>query len=195
MNNALAKSRSLLLENLTPEQRREFEAREAFTVEVKDERYEIRPDITERHRDHSKFCAIIPNLPVYDQMLARKLYLESDPEAFFKAANLFLPEGRLRLGCYRIDQGLAEQHFRVALMRAFSERGMDARLLEIRIVQDFYQHAYEITVRYAAQWGFNCLLDKEHWYTDNLAAVLDSTVSYLADGIWQASERHINSTR
>lgn len=191
MIDPVAKSRELLNANLTPEQRREFAVKDCFTVEVKDETYELRPDITERLSDHAKFCAVIPGLPVYDQMLARKLYLERDPEAFFKAANLFQFDGRRRFSGYRIDVGLAEQLFKIALMRRFSERGMDARLVEIRMEQCLNILAYEITVIYAGKWAISHSFDREHFYVDNLASILEAEAGYFADKTWQTSERDI----
>lgn len=181
------KSRSLLLDNLTPEQRREFEASGTFMVEVGGERYEIRHDITERASDHAKFCAFVPGLPVYDQMLARKLYLERDPEAFFKAANLFPHSGGItNLYGYR---SLAEQQFWIALTRSFSRRGMDARLIEMRVETVPHAPQFAITISYARRWNANHHINMEHFYIDNLATVLESLAGYFADGIYRAVER------
>src|SRR3990167_11414180 len=192
-NDPTAKSRALLVANLTPEQRHEFEAKESFTVKVKDEAYEVRPDITERLGDHARFCAVIPGLPVYDQMLARKLYLERDPEAFFKAANLFSPRNRLRDRAYRIDPAFAEQAFRVAVMHAFRQRGMDATLIEITIERRSMDHAYSISLTYARRWYVDRVFDIEHFYNENLEAVLESLANILADKILQVRDRDLRA--
>lgn len=101
MDDAILKSRQLLIDNLTPGQRHEFEIAGKFTVKTKGGDCEVKPGTTERLHDKKHFCATIPGLPVYDQMLARKLYLEQDPESFFKMANQFNFEIRWNLNNIR----------------------------------------------------------------------------------------------
>ena len=76
-------------------------------------------------------------------------------------------------------------------MRKFSERGMDPRLIEIRMERVLYNLTYEITVIYAGKWHASHLLDREHLYADNLASILEIEAGYLADKIWHGSERDI----
>lgn len=178
MIDAITKSHALLMANLTPEQRREFEAAEAFRVKIKDETYELRPDITERLSDHARFCAIIPGLPVYDQMLARKLYLEHDPEAFFRAANHFKPCTRPSFN--RIDPSSVWRYFRVALMRESSQHGMDPRLVEVRWAPPLNTNTYELCAIYAGRYNMRRVLDAGHLYSDNLAAVIDTEAQHIA---------------
>lgn len=89
---ALLKSRKLLCENLSPEQLKEFEASETFTVVAKgtSTRYLIRPirsfNVTEVDNERA-YCGTFPDVPIYDQMLAQKLYIENDPDTFFSQAN------------------------------------------------------------------------------------------------------------
>ena len=174
MIDPVSKSRALLNANLTPEQRRELSIKDCFTVEAKGEIYEVRADITERLRDHARFCAVIPGLPVYDQMLARKLYLEHDPEGFFKAATTF------EAGQRRRDLGLTWHYFRAVLIREFSARGMDPRLIEIRWIPMLNRAALELSAIYAGRHKAQRILDLEQLYVDDLAAVIDAEAQYLA---------------
>jgi hypothetical protein len=94
---AVAKARLLLEKALTPEQRRDLLARRCFYVKGKRFTYCIR----EGHAANvdaldstggviSRFCAHpVGRLPVYDVMLAQKLWIETDENMFLKKATLY----------------------------------------------------------------------------------------------------------
>lgn len=86
------KSRKLLKENLTKEQNEEFDHKGYFTVRVKGTGRELRiyqepsfnvvdPNVG------TKYCGRFIGVPIWDQMLAQKLYLENFPDDFFAVAN------------------------------------------------------------------------------------------------------------
>ena len=52
---------------------------------------------------------------------------------------------------------------------------------------------YEISVIYAGKWHASHLLDREHFYADDLASILEIEAGYLADKIWQASKQEIRA--
>jgi hypothetical protein len=91
---AVAKARVLLDRALTPEQRRDLFARGYFYVQGKRFTYRIR----EGHAGNvdaldpegcviSRFCALpLGRVPVYDVMLAQKLWIETDENMFLRKA-------------------------------------------------------------------------------------------------------------
>ena len=91
---AVAKSRVLLERALTPEQRRDLFARGYFNVKGKRFSYRIR----EGHSGNvdaldstgcviERFCAHpLGRVPVYDVMLAQKLWIETDENMFLRKA-------------------------------------------------------------------------------------------------------------
>ncbi len=90
------RARSLLLSCLSPPQRKEFKAKEAFTVVAKSgRRYRIAPGfnynivvLNDRGRAIGRLCAgPDEDVPVYDSMLSQKLWLENDEEGFLRVAN------------------------------------------------------------------------------------------------------------
>jgi hypothetical protein len=91
---AVAKARVLLERALTPEQRRDLFARRCFYVKGKRFTYRIREGhaanvdaLDATGRVISRFCAHpLGQLPVYDVMLAQKLWLETDENMFLKKA-------------------------------------------------------------------------------------------------------------
>lgn len=91
---ALAKARMLLERALAPEQRRDLLARRCFYVKGKRFTYRIREGhaanvdaIDCDGRVISRFCAHpVGRLPVYDVMLAQKLWIETDENMFLKKA-------------------------------------------------------------------------------------------------------------
>lgn len=87
-----ATAKALLLSLLSKKQQKEFLDSNGyrFTVEVGGEHFEILKTNTfsvHHQKTRSRYCMTTPGLPLYDQMAATKLLLESDPEAFFKIAN------------------------------------------------------------------------------------------------------------
>jgi len=92
-HSSLEKSYAMLMENLNDGQRGSFIKYEHFDIISQAERYRLSKDITTRLRDGTKYCVIFPGLPLYDQILARKLFLECNPEEFFRVANVFSPPG------------------------------------------------------------------------------------------------------
>lgn len=90
-----AKARVLLERALTPQQRRDLFARRYFYVKGKKFTYRIR----EAHSGNvdaldssglviSRYCAHpLGRVPVYDIMLAQKLWIETDEEMFLKEAS------------------------------------------------------------------------------------------------------------
>lgn len=185
----VAKSRKLLLENLTLEQRGEFERDGTFKVDVDGETYELRPDITERLSDKARFCAVVPGLPVYDQMLARKLHLERDPESFFKVANNLTAPRQADWTRQRAQVGRPPQsrelyeYFQIAMMHAFRERGMDARLLEVVVADVDFRHSVEVRVRYAECYQALSMVDCRHLQFDNLAEIVRQQAGLVASRI------------
>jgi len=88
---AIAKSKATLREQLTPAQRGDFDTTESFDVVVKGRGSFIVNNnrsfsVTER-ATNQQYCLTTPEAPIYDQMLAIKLLLESDPKTFFRTAN------------------------------------------------------------------------------------------------------------
>lgn len=84
---------NLLLRLLTPEQREEFVSFGYFTVAVaRRGKFVILPDAMFNVLDMvtgNCYCAIpATGVPIADLMLAQKLLLESDPDQFFRAANV-----------------------------------------------------------------------------------------------------------
>jgi hypothetical protein len=91
---AEAKARALLERALTPQQRRDLFARRYFYVKGRKFTYRIR----EGHSGNvdaldssgcmvSRFCALpLGRVPVYDVMLAQKLWIETDENMFLKRA-------------------------------------------------------------------------------------------------------------
>jgi hypothetical protein len=94
---AQAKARVLLERALTPRQRRDLFAERCFYVKGKRFTYRIR----EGHSGNvdqldcaglviGRFCALpLGRLPVYDVMLAQKLWIETDESMFLKKAALY----------------------------------------------------------------------------------------------------------
>ena len=178
MNDPVAKSRQLLIANLTPEQRHEFEAENQFTVRTGSEEYRHKPEITERISDGTRYCAILPDTPVYDQMLARKLHLERDPDTFFRVANVFgVPRSRLSA----IDSWF--DYFRVAVFHECDRYGMDRRLIEIQQTQDDLGHRIQIGLRYANRYNYMQFLDADHIRCNNLADILRTTAEVCVGGL------------
>jgi hypothetical protein len=91
---AVAKARVLLERALTPQQRRDLLARRCFYVKGKRLTYRIREGhaanvdaLDSTGRLISRFCAHpVGHLPVYDVMLAQKLWIETDENMFLKKA-------------------------------------------------------------------------------------------------------------
>ena len=92
---ALARARALLDRALTPEQRRDLFARGYFEVKGKRFTYRIREGHTGNvdaldsdGRVISRLCAHpLRRVPVYDVMLAQKLWIETDESMFLKEAS------------------------------------------------------------------------------------------------------------
>lgn len=101
---AMARSRELLLEHLTPAQRESFERNKWFVIEggKSRQRYRIRAavhmvanvDVIAVRDDGSevvshRLCAHcrLDEVPLFDQLLAQKLMLEFDEERFLSLAN------------------------------------------------------------------------------------------------------------
>lgn len=92
---ASRRARELLVDTLDPIQRADLEAEEGFRVIVGDRRYWIAHgymgNVYEVDADGTKlasYCAHGPSyLPTYDHMLAQKLLLETDEQAFLDLAN------------------------------------------------------------------------------------------------------------
>ena len=91
---ALAKARALLDRALTPEQRRDLLNKGYFYVKGKRFTYRIREGhsgnvdaLDPRGRVIDRFCAHpLGRVPVYDVMLAQKLWIETDENMFLKKA-------------------------------------------------------------------------------------------------------------
>lgn len=188
LGSPLLKSRALLIENLTEDQRKQFAATESFTVVVNNEEYELKKDITIRKRDGARLCAVVPdNLPAYDQMLARKLALENDPESFFTVANNLSAAPYRRFSERRID-GLT----RIFLDRArdlFRSVGFNVDGLRISIhqVPEFYgQLRFDVTY---FDLRVSRIMDIEHLSFQNANITLDS---YLQEALADLSRRAIS---
>jgi len=91
---AEAKARVLLDRALTPEQRRDLAAKHYFDVKAKRFTYRIREGhsgnveaLDASGRVISRFCAHpLSRVPVYDVMLAQKLWIETDENMFLNKA-------------------------------------------------------------------------------------------------------------
>jgi hypothetical protein len=93
---ALARSRELLLEHLTPDQRTTFEQHKWFIVQggKSKQRYRIRTetyagniDVLNGSKISHRLCVHCDSIPLYDHHLAQKLALEYDEERLLQIAN------------------------------------------------------------------------------------------------------------
>lgn len=92
---ALARSKQLLEDCLTPEQSRELATTDAFHVRVRDGRvfkiarkFSHNVWLIEDGKPVIEYCIVTDGfVPLYDNMLAQKLLLEAAPEDFFRIAN------------------------------------------------------------------------------------------------------------
>lgn len=92
---AIARSRALLDRALTPEQRGDLFTRGYFYVKGRRLTYRIREGhagnvdaLDPSERLISRFCAHpLGRVPVYDVMLAQKLWIETDEEMFLREAS------------------------------------------------------------------------------------------------------------
>lgn len=92
---AIEKAKETLMDCLDERQKRDFAAFGCFTVSVKNGPFEGRYRInTDRSfsvmqlETNDQYCVTAYEVPIYDQMLAVKLLLENEPEAFFRKANI-----------------------------------------------------------------------------------------------------------
>ncbi len=93
----LERAKRLLIANLDEEQRQEFEARQQFFVRAMDGRlYRVNTqdhaniDLIEEGRPTVNFCIVSSEyVPIYDQMLAQKLMLETDIGKLTEIANQY----------------------------------------------------------------------------------------------------------
>ncbi len=91
---AMEASLAYLLEHLTPGQRDTFERHRFFLVQGKRYRWRITPNaygvnrLGRSGRRRGVYCAVPQEpVPIFDVMLAQKLMLESDEDAFLLIAN------------------------------------------------------------------------------------------------------------
>jgi hypothetical protein len=95
---ALAKSRELLVSHLTKEQLRTFEKNKWFVVEggrskqlyrIRDGGYSGNIDVLAGERVTHRLCChcLDSAVPIYDHLLAQKLHLQYDEDAFLQIAN------------------------------------------------------------------------------------------------------------
>jgi hypothetical protein len=93
---ALARSRELLIEHLSAEQRATFEGHKWFVVEggktkqkyrIRTESYAGNIDVLNGSRVSHRLCVHCDRIPLYDHHLAQKLALEYDEERLLKIAN------------------------------------------------------------------------------------------------------------
>lgn len=92
---AKERARQLLMRNLDAGQLRSFKADGSFRVTAKGgEVYTIKTarSFNVVAADGTSYCGQTADTPVEDQMLAQKLLLQSDPDAFFKNANVSSPQ-------------------------------------------------------------------------------------------------------
>jgi hypothetical protein len=88
---AKEKARQLLMRNLDDGQLKSFKKDGSFRVTAKDGKvYTVKTarSFNVEGPDGARYCGQLADTPVEDQMLAQKLLLQSDPEAFFKNANV-----------------------------------------------------------------------------------------------------------
>jgi hypothetical protein len=90
---AVARARALLFSALTRDQQRSLEERQFFEMNVNGKTYRIHQGthgnvrLVQGGEETRLFCAQPPNVPVEDAMLAQKLMLETDEQAFLRVAN------------------------------------------------------------------------------------------------------------
>lgn len=93
---AVARAEQLLLANLTKHQRRTYRNRQCFNVRAESgKKYRIKvgwshnvESLDSRHRAEATYCAHpAEQVPNQDNMLAQKLLLETDEQAFLRTAN------------------------------------------------------------------------------------------------------------
>lgn len=90
---AVARARTLLFSALNRDQQRSLEERQFFEMNVNGKTYRIHQGTHGNVRliqggvETRLFCAQPPNVPTEDAMLAQKLMLETDEQAFLRVAN------------------------------------------------------------------------------------------------------------
>lgn len=88
---AKEKARQLLMRNLDDGQLKSFKKDGTFRVTAKDGKtYTISTarSFNVKAEDGTRYCGQLADTPIEDQMLAQKLLLQSEPEKFFKNANV-----------------------------------------------------------------------------------------------------------
>ncbi len=170
MNNPRFKSEELLLANLTTEQARDYKNHGSFIVKVKGEDYEIKSDIVVKKSDGIRYCAVVPDAPSGDQYLARKLFLENDPDEFFRVANKFWGSADERIRVRSLAPDATEQIIGY-LRHELEGMGFRRDALEIRISALDYAHVYEINASYCGAYrAFR--FDADHFlHNDPLNAI------------------------
>jgi hypothetical protein len=90
------RAKRLLMDNLSPDQRRDFQATGEFIVRTKTTAYKITStynfNVIQLNKKGEPFAALcvrpaVDDIPLYDQLLAQKLMLETDERGFLAAAN------------------------------------------------------------------------------------------------------------
>lgn len=98
---AVERARETLIHCLNPVQRAEFERTNSFTVVAQDNRmYKVLPeDVYNVEDEYYRYCCVPAEpCPVYDKMLASKLWLEAQFTDFMATANKSPKRGRIPTG-------------------------------------------------------------------------------------------------
>ena len=96
-NESTKKALALLKKSLTKEQLKRFKQDECIPIDTaKGNKYLIEKknninilELTKDNKPKRRLCTVLPQCPIYDNMLAQKLFLESSEDDFLKIANVY----------------------------------------------------------------------------------------------------------
>lgn len=169
-------ARDLLLANLTPDQRALYERHGYFDVDVSSDVYRLNPDITVRLRDGDRYCLVVPGCPLADQLLARKLLLENDPEKFFVIANHFPSHESSRTAIRpRIRR---DQHGQLMnlIHICLEHEGLPSSAVRIRTCYRDFDHCILVTWLIFEDYGVWFEIDRAHFFSGGTVEALTPVV-------------------
>jgi hypothetical protein len=192
---ASQKAKKLLLENLDDEQKADYEKNSSFTVKTDKDSYKLTATETLRLSDKNRFCAVINGIPVEDQLLVKKLYLENCPDEFFKVAN----------NLTKVSNGNPECHY--GDYRYYFDRNIDRYKAQFQYLgfdtnditlhcghNNGYSDDYYIRVTYRGH-SFQKTLSHGHNYYSNVDEILRLTIERMAEEFSREIIKNFNKRR
>jgi hypothetical protein len=189
---ASRKAQKLLLENLNDEQRKEYQETKSFTVKTDKDEYKLSATETLRLSDKNRFCAVVNGIPVEDQLLAKKLYLENCPDEFFKVANNLsndLPQYHYGDYRYYFDRNIDRYKAQ------FQYLGFDTNDITLQCDHNnVYYDDYYIRVTYRGHSVQKTLLHGHNYYS-NVDEILRLTIEQMAEEFSREIIKNFNKRR